>query len=404
MMKFFLYIILITFSSAFGQEKGTPQRIVLNLTEKPAESISVTWRTVDMHLNSEVRVAEATADTSFVDNVKSFPVKIEEVLLNTGDIVYHYSSTLTDLNPQTLYTYKVGHDSVWSEWSQFKTASDKPSPFQFIYFGDPQNYIKSFVSRIFRAAYSLAPQAAFWLIAGDLITDPSRDELWDEFFYAAGFITRMTPLMPAAGNHEYRGLYYYPVEDNKRKILTPLWRPHFTLPANGADGLPETNYYFDYQNVRFIVLNGTEDLNAQLSWLEERLANNNCKWTIVSIHQPLYSTGKNRDSKEYQEKLLPLYDNYEVDLVLQGHDHVYGRTYKLNNGQIVGNNEKGTVYVVSVSGPKFYSLNDKYKNFMVKTGSGLQLFQVISVDVNLLDYKSYTATGELFDSFELIKE
>ena len=48
----------------------------------------------------------------------------------------------------------------WSEWVHARTASDKPEPFSFIYFGDAQNDVKSLWSRVIRGAYSDAPKAA----------------------------------------------------------------------------------------------------------------------------------------------------------------------------------------------------------------------------------------------------
>ena len=46
---------------------------------------------------------------------------------------------------------------------------------------------------------------------------------------------------------------------------------------------------------------------------------------------------------------------------------------------------------------------DQYGAVRDKAGENKQLFQVISVDGNILSYKSYTAVGDLFDSFDLIK-
>ena len=100
---------------------------------------------------------------------------------------------------------------------------------------------------------------------------------------------------------------------------------------------------------------------------------------------------------------MPLFDKYDVDLVLAGHDHVYSRSHKLRNGIVVSDTEKGTVYIVSVSGSKAYPLSLKYKDLMVTIGEKVQLFQTISVDGNTLSYKSHTVTGVLYDSFELKK-
>jgi 3',5'-cyclic AMP phosphodiesterase CpdA len=162
-------------------------------------------------------------------------------------------------------------------------------------------------------------------------------------------------------------------------------------------------YFVDYQGIRFVMLNGNEKLQEQAKWLEGILARNPQTWTIAAIHQPFYSTAKGRNNPRLRELFIPIFDKYSVDLVLQGHDHTYGRTYKLKNGARVGDNEKGTVYVVSVSGPKVYSTNENFKDLMVKIGSGRQLFQVIGINNNRLKYESFTATGQLYDSFELQK-
>jgi hypothetical protein len=92
-----------------------------------------------------------------------------------------------------------------------------------------------------------------------------------------------------------------------------------------------------------------------------------------------------------------------VDLVLQGHDHTYARTFKLREGRVVPVDEKGTVFVVSVSGPKAYALNTQYKDLMAKMGDKISSFQVISVEANKLSFTAYTAAGAVYDSFELRK-
>ena len=45
-------------------------------------------------------------------------------------------------------TYRVGDGVNWSEWFHFRTASDRPEPFSFIYFGDAQTDLKSLWSRV----------------------------------------------------------------------------------------------------------------------------------------------------------------------------------------------------------------------------------------------------------------
>ena len=120
------------------------------------------------------------------------------------------------------------------------------------------------------------------------------------------------------------------------------------------------------------------------------------------MHYPIYSTKKGRDNKELRENLKPLIDKYNVDLVLQGHDHTYARGYASNEGlgkTIV--KDAGTVYAVSVSGPKMYESQDQ--EWMVKRGEFTQLFQIITVENDTIKYNSYTTKGKVYDSFDLVK-
>ncbi|HUG90707.1 MAG TPA: metallophosphoesterase, partial [Planctomycetaceae bacterium] len=95
-----------------------------------------------------------------------------------------------------------------------------------------------------------------------------------------------------------------------------------------------------------------------------------------------------------------------VDLVLQGHDHTYARSELVGHQNVatgVGarSAEGGTVYVVSVSGPKMYRLDRK--PVMVRVAEDTQLYQVIRVDGGELHYEARTATGRLYDAFTLRK-
>ncbi len=407
----FVFIITQGTYAQYYTKAKTPQRIIINLTETPAASMAVTWRTVGEIQKPEVQIAEATNWIEFEKNARSIYPKNKKFITDKNFEVFQHSAIMDGLKPNTLYVYRVGGDSTWSEWNQFRTAQDKVAPFQFIFMGDAQTNLKQHCSRVFREAYKTAPNAAFWLFPGD-ITDAPLDEQYDELFYAGGFIFSSTPSIFTADNHDNEYLLKDGnfVPDNKGRKMkddlpSSLFLEHFTLPENGMPEYKETSYYVDYQGVRIIVINtfDSEKLNEQVPWVEKLLANNPNKWTVVSFHRPFYSAGRDRDDKSIRNVFLPLFDKYNVDLVLTGHDHAYTRSYKLKNGAKVSGDEKGTVYVVSVSGPKMYTVNSGYDNIMVKTGGNIQLFQVISVDGGKLGYKSYTATGSLYDSFNLSK-
>ena len=114
-----------------------------------------------------------------------------------------------------------------------------------------------------------------------------------------------------------------------------------------------------------------------------------------NAHHPLYSSVRGRDNKRVRDHWEPLLEKFKVDLVLQGHDHVYSR------GQGPGKAD-GPVYITSVSGPKMYNL--ARAEWMDRAGGNVQLFQVVSISPKVLNYRSVTATGEIYDAFELVKE
>lgn len=379
----------------------SPERIALSLTPTPARSVAVTWRTVGKPAAAWVQVAESAAQPPRGDAARRLAARSEAVPIDASRTVWHHSVVIDELAPGRRYAYRVGDGQAnWSEWSQLRTAQAEAAPFRFLYFGDPQNDLKEHCARVFRAAQRQAPDAAFYLVAGDLVTATIVDEQWGDLFYAAGWLPREVPGLATPGNHDYG---QFLVGGRRQKTASPLFRAHFTQPENGPPGLEETTYFVDYQGVRFVSLNGNERLEDQARWLDSLLADNPHRWTIVFMHQPVYSTGKNRDNPKLRDALVPVYDRHRVDLVLQGHDHSYGRTRPLRAGRPVAPGESGTVYTVSVSGPKFYPVNPAHAALMARIDTGVQLFQVISVAGDRLQYEAWTVTGERFDAFELVK-
>jgi 3',5'-cyclic AMP phosphodiesterase CpdA len=239
--------------------------------------------------------------------------------------------------------------------------------------------------------------------AGDLINDGNRDAEWGEWFGAGAWLNAMVPSLPTPGNHEYP-------RDRKQLLaarkLSRHWRPQFTLPRHGPEGLEETVYWLDYQGARIISLNANEEQARQVAWVEAVLAENSNAWTIITFHQPLFSTARGRDNPQLRALWKPVFDKHRVDLVLQGHDHAYGRfgqelTENVASGLNTRSPVGGTIYVVSVSGPKMYQLDRSPA--MRRAAEDTQLYQIISIDGQTLKYEARTATGELYDAFRLHK-
>ncbi|HLL97332.1 MAG TPA: metallophosphoesterase family protein [Spirosoma sp.] len=376
-----------------------PDRVILGWQANPATSQSVNWRTDSTVTHAVGTISEADPSPDLASKAKVVLATTQHVLMDGKTVLYH-SVDFNNLKPATQYIYRVGDGTHWTEWFQFKTAQDKPAPFSFLYFGDAQNDIRSLWSRAIRGAYSKLPTVSLMIHAGDLINNSNMDWQWGEWFEAGSWINGMVPTLATPGNHEY-----FRNELGKPSV-SRHWRPSFVLPTNGPAGFDETAYYVDYQGTRFIALNSqlaivdSLAMSIQANWLVQVLTDNPNRWTVVTHHHPIYSTAKGRDNGKWRERMEPIYRRYKVDLVLQGHDHAYGRGLNMPLGKS-RKHPDGPIYVVSVSGPKMYDIG--LTDWMDRAASNTQLYQTVSINGDKLSYQAYTVTGEPYDSFEIVK-
>jgi hypothetical protein len=395
-----------------------PERVLLTFSGDPATEIAVNWRRPAEPADAPIRppVAQIIEASPGPDlgkgrqrTVAATTTPVEDVrerhTSSTAQIYSYHTARLDGLTPATKYAYRVGNGTEWSEWNHFTTAhapqttGTVPGSFRFIYLGDAQNDVLSLWSRVVRDAVLQTSDARFILHAGDLIDMGNDDQEWGEWFEGAGWINRVIPVIATPGNHEYIGFFR-----GDPRQLSKLWRPQFEFPKNGIPQLPDTNYYIDYQSVRIISLDSNALTEEQTPWLESVLADNPNRWTILTFHHPIHSTAAKRDNPRIRQRWMPLVDKYKVDLVLQGHDHTYGRTHPLEAGTIVTPGQPGgTVYVVSVSGPKMYEISTNSQTLMPRRAEDTQFHQVITVDNDKLQYESRTAAGQLYDAFTLTK-
>ncbi len=362
-----------------------PDRITLTWVSDPATSLAVTWRTEPGGKGPVAQIVPAHPGISFEAKAKSVEASTQKLDTKRWQAAYH-TAQFQGLEPDTAYLYRVGDGDHWSEWFQVRTAKDKPAPFSFLYFGDVQHGMRSLWSRVLRESFRTAPDARFMVFAGDLVTDGNDDLLWGDLFGAGGWLFAMTPVLPTPGNHEYRK------DDDGETRLAKHWGAQFKLRPNGPEGVDHGAYYIDYQGVRMVSLNSYKQVEEQAAWLDDILSRNPNKWTVAFFHYPLYSLSKGREDHQSLIKgWKPVFDRRGVDLVLTGHDHTYARS---------GLQER-TVYVTSVSGSKMYELDRK--PWMKRAAENTQLYQVVSVDGDRLSFETRTATGSLYDAFELRK-
>ncbi|MES2498371.1 MAG: metallophosphoesterase family protein [Pseudomonadota bacterium] len=389
-----------------------PDRIVLTPGADPSHAMAVAFRTDRAQATAEAQIAIAVDGPTLEEKATAVAGTTRSIDSANGPANYH-QIRFAGLQPDTVYAYRLKGAAGWSEWHQFRTAASGFRPFRFLYLGDTQNGILTYASRVIRQAFSHG-DIALVTHAGDLVAqrdDLDHDDEWGEWTAAGGYNYARVPQLPATGNHEYLDLAL--PDGRESRTLGPYWPLQFALPANGVEPAKATTYYVDYQGVRFIILDGTAAIDlgandAQTQWLDRTLATSTAKWNVVVFHQPIFTCARPDDTSALKATWKPIFDTHNVDLVLQGHDHCYSRLTgepgrEANKAARAGGAAQGPVYLVSVTGSKMYGLNDRARTQPDKTAEATELYQIVDVAADQLRFRTYTASGKLYDGFDLLR-
>jgi len=347
-------------------------------------------------------------------------------ILNYKFFVSHHTVKLTGLESGKKYYYRVGDASRgwWSQSGIIETADNSDS-LTFIHTTDSQGGIERQYEKnanALKTAYGMFPDADFLLSSGDQVDKGTNFKQWNWLFNTGSDTYMNTTFAPTAGNHEKSD---YSLTD-------------YMLLGNLPNQSTETGVYYsyDYNNAHIIVLN-SNDLNSdgtlsgnQLSWLKSDAAASNADWKIVSIHNAVYSNGPHFDDDEsaaLRNQLATLMPQLGIDLVFEGHDHVYWRTDVMNNNEIVktqtanvsfnGNEYKakvkpqGTIYALDGdSGVKYYDTKDTGDSFPAAEKSGKissPTFTAVQIRGDRLYYDTYSVdesgNATRVDSFAIAK-
>jgi hypothetical protein len=179
-------------------------------------------------------------------------------------------------------------------------------------------------------------------------------------------------------------------------------------------------YSFNVSNVHFVCLDTGETdngetalLQSQASWLESDLAAAKAagyKWTIAYFHRPPYSTDASHGNQsDVSEIFVPIFDKYNVDLVLLGHVHMYERDYPMRGGKVVNysknvyNNPNGTIYVIAGSiGAPLYELGKG--DWVAASASEYHYCMVHVLSNNTLRLEAKNLDGKTFDWISISKQ
>ncbi|CAH0119250.1 hypothetical protein PAE9249_01749 [Paenibacillus sp. CECT 9249] len=371
-----------------------PRNVTVNMGADPAASRAFTWQTNPLAERTVVEFAKEAEFTDFRQpNVMRTDGESYLYLTEDTGLMRVHKAVLADLEPGTRYVYRVGDgDGNVSGQGSFATAEASGDGTKFLFFGDSQaGDQKGFElwGNILHKAIADHPDAEFIMHAGDMVDKGYLEKEWNMWFDEAQDAFMNTTLVGIIGNHEVMG-----TRANSDFLA------HFNQPGNGLAGLEGTNFSFDYKDVHFVVLNSEYEYERQAEWLRDDLAKTEKPWKIVAFHRGPY--GSQYDTEVVRSNWVPVLEEFGVDLVLNGHDHIYLRTtMKDGEKKMLG---EGTTYVVAGStGPKFYGLTQRPWHQIVDD-EHTQIYTSIETKGNTLTFEARTIDGREVDRFTLTKE
>ena len=271
----------------------------------------------------------------------------------TGGVAYDSNHvTVTGLQANTTYYYTVEKNGVETEVQEYRTGSF--DSVKMLYVGDPQigaskgqpQNGEALVAdagaantaarndafgwnRTLEIATQQNPDVNFIISAGDQVNKTGQAKEEEYAGYLSPDVLASLPVATTIGNHD---------------SLNPDYMYHFNNPNATENGATQAggDYYYFYGNGLFIVLN-TNNYNVaeHEQTIREAIASDpDAAWRIVTIHQDIYGSGldhSDTDGMILRTQLTPIFDEYDIDVVLQGHDHTYSRSKLLyGDGQTHG--------------------------------------------------------------------
>lgn len=392
-------------------------------------SFAVVWESANGTLASRVLFGTDRAVVEAADEVggdvagQAGHTMFYRAMVGGGSGTRLHEVHVCGLEPSTTYYYKVGGPGHWSEVQETATAPPVGStePFTFGVTGDSRNNLEN----VWPISQRRLDEAGvdFEVFSGDAVFLGANQNDWRDWlgasvdtFTVSDLIAR-APFLMVNGNHEALALPYV---------------AQFAFPQEVSDGelaQGEEWYSFDYGNAHFVMLNDTVSddaviAGAQADWLRADLAavdRTVQPWVFVSHHRGFYTCGSTHSpDRSLRAAWQPIFDELGVDLVLNGHNHVYERSQPirgLSSGEGVvaaqgpggvptydaDGTPSGTVYVVAAGvGADLYDVSTDCPTSLV--GMAAHPYAIIEIEDRTLTFTAYDAmSGAMLDTFTLTK-
>jgi hypothetical protein len=373
-----------------GPRDGTPEQIHLTWGDDPARSVVVSWASPGQALRPRVRIGQRVIpadERGYTDALN-------------GETTWTYHARITGLRPGATYGYAVTADNDGNAADPFSatftTAPEGRAAFRFTSFGDLATPNTSWVLSYGQAAYAVGAveqfQPLFHLLNGDLcyadLNPAAQPDVWRDYGNNNQASAAYRPWMPVPGNHE--------IEFGNGPQGFTSYLTRYTVPPNGTGAFEGRWYSFRVGSVLFVSLSADDVVyqdagafvagpsalvpapstgnppipagtslyvrgysgGAQTRWLETTLASArrdaSVDWIIAQLHQCACSSSGTGNGSDLgiREEWLPLFDRYEVDLVLCGHDHDYERSFPVRGSDTRAGTQAATGAPVDTRRPR----------------------------------------------------
>ena len=396
------YSFAVSAQSYTSKKTSAPDNILSGSTADPTTQKTVTWMTSPIEGGTSTVMKYAlsaeygkSGETAFRRAEGSSKILYYDV---DSAAVRENSATVTNLQPGTEYSYRVGDGTNWSSVQTFTTAAKGTSKFTFDVFGDTQSTMDKGLddlSNIFTKIEQSDTKPLFTLHVGDFVDD---EQIFSQIDATAAMFQKHSvfdsiDMIHVLGNHEYMG-------DNGTKGSFI-----YGVPQNGPDVDKQGCYSMNYGNMHISVIGWTDNavtLQSELDWLRHDVRSNNKTWNIVATHQPPFNKNPDDPSTLFNQMLPPVCDELGIDFVFSGHDHSYGRTYPLFAGKQA--KDGGTVYICAGhTAEKTYDVNpadpDAYAYFQTDENKDDKTYITCSVDGNTMTLKAQKPDGSVIDTY-----
>jgi hypothetical protein len=325
--------------------EAAPRLIHLSWQNDPATTMTIMWR-------SEPGAEGTVEYGENLDYAKSAQSETHSYRYGRTQVCWH-TAEITGLTPGTTYNYRLKTSEPWqSENFTFKTAPAKgdETPFKFAVLSDVQGGYENFKLAVEKVKEE---NIDFILYLGDFTKSSSQEE-YDLWLATGEELFRELPMMSVRGNVDISN-----------------YLEQFAFPGN------ERWFSIDYGNVHFVFLSTMleSEVIEQRPWLLGDLQGNDNPWTIAMAHKPAFGSSSQNGPEQYiVDHWVDLFEDYGVNLYLNGHEHSYERTLPLKGGEV---HEEGITYITnSCAGDEFYPA---VRTWLTARAEGAPCYMVFTV-------------------------